>query len=343
MKRYFKALFFYLVIAAAGLFTNTIQAQTKPKAAPQPQAAAEEQEPEYSEEEYDAYDKAVNEPDLSKKATLLLEFKTKYPQSKLMPHINSAYENMLFDNFSAEKWDILEPLAEQWLKAHPGDQKSLKYIAVAAEKLGHDQRCVECLEELYTLQPSGSNAYNILQTYRRMKNLAKELEWAEKVLTFPEFAGDFELPYTFVHRYSESKNLAKAADWAHRTLKAVEQAKNLDATAQDKLRVVRRNCYHVIGENNFNNKKFDNALKSFQQAISIEKYGDGYYFIGRCQWEQKEIDEAMLSFAKANILGGSFTTKAWESCEQLYKSIHNNTTVGIDKIKKKAKEELNLK
>ena len=56
--------------------------QPKPKQKPATQTVQQE-EPEYTDEEYDAYDKSVNEPDLDKRGTMLLAFMEKYPKSKL--------------------------------------------------------------------------------------------------------------------------------------------------------------------------------------------------------------------------------------------------------------------
>jgi hypothetical protein len=58
-----------------------------------------------------------------------------------------------------------------------------------------------------------------------------------------------------------------------------------------------------------------------------------------CQWKQDQIEEAMLSFARAELQGGEIAPQAKEKVEQLYKALHNNTTIGIEKIYKKAKGE----
>lgn len=57
-----------------------------------------------------------------------------------------------------------------------------------------------------------------------------------------------------------------------------------------------------------------------------------------CQWAQDQIDEAILTFAKAEKQGGDIALKAKDKLEQLYKAIHNNTTIGIEKVYKKALE-----
>ena len=55
------------------------------------------------------------------------------------------------------------------------------------------------------------------------------------------------------------------------------------------------------------------------------------------------VEEAIDSFAKADLLGGDSKAHAKEDLETLYKSIHNKTLIGIDKVYKRAKESLEIK
>ncbi len=206
MRCHPKMLLFALLLLAAAFFPNAGIALAVAEVS-QDKAADEEKETEYGEEEYNAYDAASKEPDFSKRGTMLLAFMEKYPKSSLMSYIKPAYENMLHECSQAKKYDLLEPLAEKWLKLNPGSIRTIAYIAEAAEKLGHDQKCVECLEEIYRMEPSGSMAYNILQTYKKIKNQAKVSEWTEKIFKMPEYDADFGLRYGFVTQYMEAKNL----------------------------------------------------------------------------------------------------------------------------------------
>ena len=59
-----------------------------------------------------------------------------------------------------------------------------------------------------------------------------------------------------------------------------------------------------------------------------------------CQRNQDQIDDAMVSLAKATKFGGEIAPKAKDYLEKLYRAMHNNTLIGIDKIYKKADEEI---
>ncbi len=306
----------------------------------QNQAADEEKETEYGEEEYNAYDAASKEPDFSKRGAMLLAFIEKYPKSSLMSYIKPAYENLLHECSQAKQYNLLEPLAEKWLKLNPGNIRTIAYIAESAEKLGHDQKCVDCLEEIYRMEPSGAMAYNIFHIYKKLKNQAKIIEWAEKIFKMPEYDADFGLRFDFVTRYMEAKNPSKATEYARMTLKSADLVKEPSKDVQDHLRKVRYACHLVIGTNLYEGGKFAEAVKSLEHALQFEKRGEPYYYIGMCQWKQDQIEDAILSFACAELQGGDIAPQAKEKVEQLYKALHNDTTIGIDKVYRKAKEQL---
>jgi tetratricopeptide (TPR) repeat protein len=339
MKCYLKMLLFALLALAALLYSGAFIGRASAELRQESAVQAQEAEPEYSEEEYNAYTNAAKEPDALKRGEMLLAFIQKYPKSKLMSYVDAAYKTLLFECANNKNYQDLEPLAEQWLKLHPKDIQTIAYIADAAEKLGHDEKCVECLQEIYKMQPAGSMAYNISQFYKKMNDRAKYLEWVETVFTHPEYEADFMLRYDLVRLYSDEKNFAKAAEYARIALKSASLVKQPSVDIQEQLRAVRNACSHLIGMNLYEDGKFDEAIQSFQQAIRAEKYGEGYYYIGLCQWKQDTIEDAMISFAKSEQQGGEVAPRAKEKLEQLYKALHNNTLIGIDKIYRRAKEQ----
>ena len=100
MKRSSNKFFFLaLLVLAAALFPNAIPGSSEAARQQQggAQAEGEEPEPEYTEEEYNAWEAADKEADPEKRSAKLIEFIGKYPQSKLMPYIESAYKALLFE------------------------------------------------------------------------------------------------------------------------------------------------------------------------------------------------------------------------------------------------------
>jgi tetratricopeptide (TPR) repeat protein len=338
MKRHPKTFLFVLLSLATVLFpvvliggNNTEMQQQK--------ADAEEQETPYSEDEYNAYDTASKEANLEKRGTMLLEFIDKYPKSALMSYVKAAYENLLHECSQAKQYALLEPLAEKWLKLNPNNVQTLAYLAEAAQKLGNDQKYVQRLEEIYALDPKPSYAADILQTYGKIKNQAKVDEWTEKILKMPDYDANFSLRFDFVKKYMEANKYCKAADYARMTLKSMDLVKEPSKDVQDQMRLVRYVCHLAIGICSYESTKFVDAIRSLQQALKFQKHGEPYYYIGMSQWKMDKIEEALLSFARAELQRGDIEPQAKEKVEQLYKALHNNTTVGIEKIYRKAKEE----
>jgi tetratricopeptide (TPR) repeat protein len=143
-----------------------------------------------------------------------------------------------------------------------------------------------------------------------------------------------------VKTHTEAQDYASAAENAHQTLKAADLVKDPSEDTKLQLRRVRNACHHLIAMNLMENKKYPEAIHSFRQALKAEKYGEGYYYIGLCLrlMDTNNIDDALPYFAKSEKLGGAIALKAKAELETLYRFMHNNTLVGIEKIYRKASE-----
>ncbi len=325
-----------------------IGAQTPAKATQNKAQATQQQQDqqeEYTEEEYDAYEKATKEPDLDKRAKMLAEFMDKYPQSKLQPYIVTAQQTLMFEYQKDQKWAKLEPLAEQWLKYRPNDLQTMQYVAEAAHNQGHDQKYIDYGLKIFAVKPTGGIAYYIAQSYKKVGDDAKYLEWTQKLFTYPEFDGDFGLRFVFVQKYIDQKKYDKAAEYAQLAIKSLDAAKRPDSVSEAKWRedsnAVRRVCNYIIGVNYYEKEQWKEAIAALIKALKVEKFDAGFYYIGLSQWKQNEVEAAMLSFAKAELLKGEMRTQAKEKLETLYKGLHNNTTIGIEKVYRRAETELN--
>jgi tetratricopeptide (TPR) repeat protein len=306
----------------------------------------QEQEPQYTEEEYNAYEQAVNEPDLAKRAEALLAFLDTYPESKLKEHIVGAYERMLYDVQQAQDYEKLEWMAEKWLPLAENELRTIGYVAESAEKLGHKEKYIEYALKIFDAQPSSILAYYICEAYKGIGDNDKAMEWTLKLFEYPEFDDQFQLRYEFAQRYAGEGNLAKAAEYANLTLKSLAAAKKPEETAaadwNKATRSVKYNCHWLIGQNYYSRKSYEQAIKSLEQALNAERHDEPYYYIGHSLWKLDKIEEAILSFAKAEVLDGKTSSQAKEHLVSLYKALHNQTTIGIDKVYRRAKKELGL-
>jgi tetratricopeptide (TPR) repeat protein len=330
------------VALAAGLCWA--QPQTQTQAQKKVVEQQKQDETPYTEEEFNAYEAAVKEPDLAKRPVLLIAFMDKYPKSVLQVYIVNAYESLMAQYYEKHDYKTLEPLAEQWLKYKPDDLKTLAYLVNSAQNLGQDAKILEYGQKVYAADPNAQLASLIYQTYEKMGDQAKREEWALKLMAMPEFNDNFELRWLFVAKYAEKKELPKAADYAQQALKALALAKKPDAMSQTDwakhTKDVEHACYNMIATNYQEQKKWDEAIQTYEKALKVKLYDGGYYYIGYCQWQKDDVDSAIPSFAKAEYLDGGLKAKATENLEKLYKSQHNQTLTGIDKVRNKAKLEI---
>jgi tetratricopeptide (TPR) repeat protein len=350
MKSHPRTVILVVLVLIAFCFPNTntgygyAQTQEKPAAA----QSAEQEGVEVSDEEMAAYEAIKNEPDYKKRATKVLEYLGKYPKTLIRKNVEYEYTNLFELCNKEEKWELLHTLIEDWLALHPENPNRIeltKLNAKASEKLGDYQKCAECLEEIYAKQPSNELAYNIFLAYKKLNNLAKMIENADKILQMPEYAGFYWIPYEFLEKYNESKNVPKALEWAKKTMKSADLAKNLDAKQQEQLIEIRNACHLMIANDLAEKKKTKEAILEYRKAIKIKKSSAAYLNLGMCQWMLKDpaiLDDAMIYLAIAELIGEKpAASKAKEQLEILYKSQHNDTLVGIDKnIYRKAKEEM---
>jgi tetratricopeptide (TPR) repeat protein len=336
-----------LALTAAGLLAFSIASQqvTSGQQKPAAQPAQQEQEPGYTEEEYDAMMAATQEKDLDKRATMLLAFIEKYPKSKLMTYIVTSYQTLMYDHEKEKRYDKLLPLAEQWLKYYPDDLQTIAYVAESAHSLGQQQKYLDYALKIYAAKPGCELAASIAESYEKTGAKDKALEWTQKLFSCPEFEGNFNIRYIFVGKYWEEKKPDKATEYAQLTLKSLQVAKKpvdvSDADWAKQKTDVFVTCNKIIGLNYYEKKKYIEAVKSLEKVVKVKKDATAYYFIGSSQWETDKaanlaVDDAMLSFAVCVRLGGDRADQAKENLERLYKAIHNNTLIGVEKIYNKA-------
>ena len=285
----------------------------------------------------DAYMAAIGEEDPLKRGEMLRGFISKYPKSALIEsHIKPSYTILLTECYQNQKFEELEALSEKWLELYPDNQQTISFAATAAAQLKHNDKYLKYLLELYKMQPNAGTARAIAQLYDQMGNFDKYIEWCETTFTYPEFKVDYTLRYEILRKYADDGNVAKATEYAKKTLDVIDAADQPDAEGKKIMQGIRRECYHVIAISLYEEQKYSEAMKYFERALKIEKFQDGFYYIAQCYWRLGDPETAHDYFAAAELLGGTMTEKAKEYKEELYKTLHNDTLIGIEKVHKRA-------
>src|SRR5512143_2821141 len=120
----------------------------------------------------------------------------------------------MYEYQKGQKYAKLEPLAEQWLKYYPDDLQTIAYIAESAQMLGQDQKFIDYALKIYAQKPTAKLAGYITQSYDKLGNKDKNLEWTQKLFAYPEYDDNYSIRMIFVKKYADEKNFAKAAEYA---------------------------------------------------------------------------------------------------------------------------------
>jgi predicted Zn-dependent protease len=99
--------------------------------------------------------------------------------------------------------------------------------------------------------------------------------------------------------------------------------------------------YAIVGNVAYEQKDYTNAISNLENSLKhYKRNGLAYYYLGMSYWQQNKVDMAMLDLAKAYLLGGTSAAAAKQYLDNLYKSTHQQTLVGQERVIAKAKEEL---
>jgi len=349
MKCFYRALLFALPVlvlfAMCGVFASLAEAELQQAKAGAAAQAEEPESPPGYEKEYEAWENSEKETDLLKRGMMTIAAIKEFPKSTLIPNFEASFRRTLVECSTNKKYQELETLSEEWLKLHPNDFEAIARIAEAAAKLGHDDKYVLRIGELYKMKPTADLANDMAQTYKRMNNKAKYLEWAETSLKHPEYDSNFLLRLELVQSYWEAKNPAKAEEFARAAMKAADSVKEPSKETQAQLTEVRRACLDLIAKILYDQNKFAEAIKDFRQALKTKEYCEAYYYVGLCLHAQHNADDAMLWYAKASLCCetagqqcGETGSKAKDNLEKVFKSLHDGKTIGIDKQYRYARE-----
>ena len=184
-------------------------------------------------------------------------------------------------------------------------------------------------------------AMEIHATYQRTENLSKQLEWADKLFKMPEFDSDYMLRYEYVMKFSKSNNLSRAAEYGQLTLKSADLVVQEDAQTQEQLRKVRRACYHVIASNQMETGELCCSRLSLSSRQSRRSDTGRATTRSEYAWKIRKMSKRLiLYYAAAETMGEEDAPRAKSRLEVLYKALHNDTLIGIDKVYRKAKDML---
>jgi tetratricopeptide (TPR) repeat protein len=306
-------------------------------------AYAQEEAPKYTAEEYKAYQDITAETDAAQKIPLIVKFMQDYPKSTLQQHIMAAYQGMMGNLQSAQRWTQLIACGEQFLKVAPDDAYTFSMLATGYQKTNNLKQFVVFGERAFEKKPDGNLAYYMAKAYKDLQNDPKYLAWAEKALAL--LPDNHELLLDMAKSYAKMNRTAQASKYAKQGIKVLStmpKPEGVDEKAwKDYTTNGLANCYAIVGNVAYEAKDYAAAVSNLESSLKYYKRnGLAYYYLGLSYWQQNKVDMAMLDLAKAYLLGGPSAAAAKQHLDNLYKSTHQQTLVGQDRVINKAKEEL---
>lgn len=299
--------------------------------------------PQYTAEEYQAYQTATTEADLPKRLELLMTFLKDRPQSTLRQHIVAAYQQSMNELQTGEKWPEIARIGDHFLTIVPDDIYTLSMLTTAHQKLGNHKQFVVYGERVFAANPSENLAYYLTKAYSTLGTDAKFFEYGEKVATM--MPGNHEILLELTKKSVEAKRAPQAAKYARQCIKAMQEATKPAETPaktwRDYQTHVFATCFAIVGNYAFERQDYAGAISSLEASLKHYARNEiAYYYLAQSYWQQGKLDSAMKNFAKAYLLKGKVSAPAKQHLDNLYKSTHQNSLVGQERVIDKARQEL---
>ncbi|MGH9342013.1 MAG: tetratricopeptide repeat protein [Acidobacteriota bacterium] len=301
----------------------------------------QEAQPEYTAEEYEAYQQAVSAEPGAREDTILA-FIQANPQSALNQYAIGEY-NQLLNTYSEQgQWQNLAQASDKLLAADAQNVAALYFGTLANYQLQQYDKAIEYGEKLSSLKPDVINAFMMAMSYRALKNHEKYNEWGEKAIATTQPAEHYFMIPEFMNIYNQAQNWNKAADYAQKTLDilaAVERpASSSEQEWNQYLNQQSGVAHAILGKRAFDAGRWTTAISNYDKAVGFLS-GNGafkseaYFHIAMAQWKLNQIDRAMKSFAISSVQASAPHAKqSRQYLETLYKSTHNGALDGLDEF-----------
>jgi tetratricopeptide (TPR) repeat protein len=326
------------------------QTQTNPPTQ-QDKKKTDEYDTPYTEEEYAAYEAATKEADPAKRLPLLNKFLKDYPKSTLKDYILAAYKQMFQELYDKKQHALLATVAEGYLaNVDPNDMIAITLAAESYRSLNNHEKYLEYGQRVFNNKPTPDYAYSFAKSYEALKNEEKYVQWALKTMDMlPAQAGNIAIHIELLTRLmqinAEKKQLGQAAGYAQKLVPLLETAPKPDSVTaaawKEYLNKESGRVWSLIGESHFEKERWKETMGAYQKVLKYMPKNDlAYYRIGLCYWKLDDPDLAIENFAIAHVLNGNFTKQSYEYLERLYKALHNNTTVGLNRALDTARKQI---
>lgn len=292
----------------------------------------------YTQEEYNAYQNAVNtEP--AKREDAILQFIKAKPESALVQYAVTSYLQLLQEYQNQGQPQKVLSGAEKLLTVQPNEENATSFAAVSAFQLQQFQKAVQYGEKVYAAKPSAGMAFILANSYGQLKNNDKYIQYGERACTEIAPKDCFQVLGDLTRIFAERENWNKAAEYARKALQGFEAAEKPAQTPQAEWNTYvtrqRTVAYAVLGRQAAERENWNVAVPNYQRVLSANVSpalnAEAHFYIGRAQWKQHRHENAMESFAKGSVQRSApHARPCRQSLEQLYRATHNDSLAGIE-------------
>ena len=298
-------------------------------------------EGEYTKEEYEEFQKSLNNPDLKARADGLIQFFKAHPKSKLGEYGMTVVPTILPQLYEQKNMNALGSVAESLLELKPDDLAALGYAVEAFYAEKDYTKATKYGELLYGKKPTVQIAQLLAQSFDQLKNEPKFAVYAEKCTSELPSKEAFYYSVKLAHYYvTARKDVPKSAAHFQKALSAygeeVPPGYNATSWGQEKAF-----AYSIIGRNDFDRKQYGAAVAAYNNSLKLFRQNDeAFYYLGMSYWGANDTFSALKSFAKGYSLNKPYSKMCRERMEILYKGLHNGSLEGLDSVVRAAAAEM---
>src|SRR5690606_15948294 len=328
-----------VLLLAFGLLVTSL-ATTLPALAQEDQQ--QQQQPSYTQEEYNAYQAAVEQG-----APGIIKFVKENPDSELTQYAISAYLKIIQDHQNAGNHAQAVEAGEQFLNSIDSERFDVQFLtAWSSFHAQQYDKAVKYSEQAYDQAPDQAKQQLdviLMRSYMQVGNQDAAIPYAEKICGNGEAAQCYDVYPMLMRRYAESKEWSTAAKWAQKNIEALDsisQPEGVSANEWNQYVTEERSASHaILGRNAAESNRWSTARQHYETVLKITprsngaRHAEAYYYVGRALWDDKQIDAAMEAFAKGSVIQGApHADPCRKSLETLYRSTHNDSLAGLDEF-----------
>ncbi|MBP1622769.1 MAG: hypothetical protein H6Q07_789 [Acidobacteria bacterium] len=296
----------------------------------------------YTEEDYKVFQDVQAEKSDAKKVDMIVKFLQEKPKNGLRPNLIAEAQKVIVEQSNAKNWNQVIALGDKIVDVAPNDNTVINAMTVAYSETNNMKGFAAFGEKAYASKPSPELARAISAAYQKIGNDAKALQWREKVLAADP--DNVQVLIDTMKKHAASQNNAQAVKYANQCLKVLPTAQKPGGMDEQSWKTTTDSAYavaySVLGQDAFQKNQYSLAIKHLDNAVKYYKRNDGaYYMLGMSYWQGRNLNAAMLNFAKAYIIKGSVANSAKQQLDKIFAST-KTTPAAQQRVMERAQQDL---